>query len=211
MSEILTDYIQSPFNKSRKDKFILVLDIPEALKPITAKLTRDTKSIQPDTLYYSIFGEIVPTIEIPGLDVPYTGENLAISSNARPPFEPLSVDFTVDNRFNNYYVLYKWLNLLRDQSAGTYDTENLTEVIAKKKNLEVRDIGSNLEYRANMTVYALDEYNHRVCQWEYINAFPTKLGGIKYNYRTPDEMESSVDFKYSQCHFKLVDPVLATP
>ena len=31
------DYTQSPFNLSRKDKFLLVLDVPQALKKITTK------------------------------------------------------------------------------------------------------------------------------------------------------------------------------
>jgi hypothetical protein len=34
----ITNYVQSPFNKARKDKFLLVLNFPDGLKNIFSKL-----------------------------------------------------------------------------------------------------------------------------------------------------------------------------
>jgi len=38
-------YLQAPFNKQRKDKFVLVMDLPEPLKAINKKLTRNNTTV----------------------------------------------------------------------------------------------------------------------------------------------------------------------
>jgi hypothetical protein len=183
-------YIQSPFNKSKKDKFLMVLSLPQALRDISRKFERTDQTILPDTLQFSIFGAIAPAIEIPAVQTGYAGQTLSHSSHARTPYEPNTVNFTVDNRFNNYWTIYTWLNLLNDDSKGIYDLKGQTVP------------RPNLDYRANITVYALDEYNKRVAEFLYTDAFPTALGGISYSYRDATDIESSFTFSYSQLIFK---------
>jgi hypothetical protein len=190
-------YTQSPFNKSRKDKFTMVLSLPGALLQKASKFNRGTDTILPDTLQFSIYGNIVPEINVPAIETRYSGQTLTQSSHSRTPYEPNTVNFTVDNRFNNYWVIYTWLNLLNDAKEGGYDIDGITskEPIGNNKLLS---FGSNYDYKSDITIFGLDEYNKRVVEFKYIQAFPINLGGISYNYRDGGEIESQFTYSYSQ-------------
>jgi len=197
-------YIQSPFNKQRKDKFLLVLNLPDALKSISKKFIRTEDNINFDTLQFSVYGSVVPDINIPKLDISYSGQTLTTSSLTRPPYDPVTVNFTVDNRFNNYWVIYSWLNLLNDAATGLYDKDNLTQLPARRKTITT---DFNAEYKSNISIYALDEYNKRVAEFRYLQAFPVSLGGISFNYRTPDEVETTFTFAFAQLVVNLQENV----
>lgn len=195
MSNEIT-YIQSPLNKSRKDKFLMVINIPPALREISSKFTRSPNTIIPESLQFSIYGHIVPEIEVPAVITPFAGHSLLHTSHARKPYQPNSVKFTIDNRFNNYWFIYKWLKLLNDDLVGVYDIEDRTSD------------KSNLEYRCDISIFGLDEYNKRIIEFKYIQSFPTSLGGIEYDYRNPNEMESSFTYDYSQLIVEPLDDFL---
>jgi hypothetical protein len=200
MSNAVT-YTQSPFNKSRKDKFLLVLNLPAALRNISSKFERSENTIIPDALQFSVYGSIVPEISIPNANVRYAGQTLAQSSHSREPYTPLTVNFTIDNRFNNYWVIYSWLNLLNNDETSIYDEKQLT--IPTKDRFNV----PNYQYRTTLSIFALDEYNKRVVEFIYKNAFPTNMGGISYSYRDADEIETSFTFEYSQLIIKPVTDI----
>ena len=209
----LTPLNQSPLNKSRRDKFLMSFNVPPALKQISTKDVRSNEIIMPDTLQFSVFGIIVPDIEISASTVRYSGQTLTTSSYSRNPYPPMVVNFTVDNRFNNYWVIYTWLNLFNDEREGTYDIDDLTKTkqalaeygIAKPDNNNVNNI--NLNYRSDISIYALDEYNKKTVQFKYYKAFPTFLGGVNFNYRDGSEIETSFAFSYSQFYVSLVKDV----
>ena len=58
---------QSQFNKSRLDKFLLVIDLPNPLKDILTTDLADRKntSIISDSLQFSVYGSIVPEVIVP--------------------------------------------------------------------------------------------------------------------------------------------------
>lgn len=204
----LDTYNQSPFNKSRKDKFLLVLNLPEALKKLAkSNYSRSNETIVKNTLEFSVYGTVVPEITIPSVDLRYSGQPVTLSSKARPPYQPVTVSFTVDNRFNNYWTIYKWLNILNDSETGEYDKDNLTKSTADKKLLSLRDIGANLEYATNISLFALDEYDKRIVEFRYKNAFPISLGSIQFNYRDAGEIETEFTFGFTQLIVSLVENV----
>jgi hypothetical protein len=170
------------------------MGLPKALRDIATKFERSPHTIQPDTLQFSIFGSVAPTIEIPAVDTRYAGQTVSHSSHSRTPYEPNTVNFTVDNRFNNYWVIYTWLNMLNNDVEGVYDFTERTKS------------GPNMDYRSDISIFALDEYNKRVGEFLYVGCFPVSLGGISYNYRDSGEIESSFTYKYSQLIFRpLID------
>jgi len=182
------DYIQSPFNLSRKDKFTLVLNVPNALKRINSRFANNDDSINLDTLQFAVYGSVVPSIKVPSANVRYAGQTLAQTSYSREPYDPLTINFNIDNRFSNYWVIYTWLNMLNNDKTGLYDSDGLISP----------PVAPDTQYKANISIFALDEYNKRVMEFKYINAFPTNLGGIEYSYRDATELESSFTFEYSQ-------------
>jgi hypothetical protein len=198
----LANYTQSPFNKSRKDKFLFVLNLPKCLKDISTKFDRSNEKVIPDSLQFSVYGIIVPTIEISPVNVRYSGQTLASSSYSREPYETVTVNFTIDNRFNNYWIIYKWLDILNNAKTGTFDKEDLiTSTVVDKTNSANAEY---LKYRANFSIFALDEYDKRTIEFKYINAFPTALGGIDFNNRDEGEIETNFSFNYSQLEVIMV-------
>jgi len=183
---------QSPLNKQRKDKFICVLTIPRILRDEVKDIARRNSSINFDALQFSIFGAVAPPIEIPPVGIPYAGQTLKVTSYARPSFPTLKVDFTVDNWFNNYWVIYKWLEVFNDPKIGIFSPQD--------KEVESR----TGEYMTNISIYGLDEYNNKTIQFDYIRSFPTALQGIEYNDRDADEMVCSFNFAYHQLKVSLL-------
>jgi len=187
-----TPIFQSPLNKQRKDKFICVLTIPRILRDEVEDIARRNSSVNFDALQFSIFGAVAPPIEIPPVQVPYAGQTLKVTSYARPSFPVLKIDFTVDNFFNNYWVIYKWLEVFNDPTIGVF-SPNDTDLDSR-----------TAQYMTNITIYGLDEYNNKTIKFDYIRAFPVALQGIEYNDRDSGEMECSFNFAYHQLKITLL-------
>jgi|SRR5210317_78833 hypothetical protein len=184
---------QSFLNKSRADKFKLVFSLPPALRKIDSKTDRQTFNVNEDAFQFSVYGAVVPEMDVPALQIRYGGSNLYNSTHAREPYPPVTVNFTIDNGFNNYWVLYKWLDLMHDEREGLYDASSLV------------DDEDFANYQTDMTLYGLDEFNNQRIAFTYTKAFPVTIGSIEYNYRTADEITSSMTFVYSQIHSKLIN------
>jgi hypothetical protein len=188
---------QSILNKNRKDKFLLVLNIPSVLKEINKidQNDRESKYINFDSIQYSIYGAVVPGVTVPDIDTAFGGQVAKFTSYNRPAYNPITVNFTIDNGFNNWWVLWTWLDLINNSEIGKYNSKNIPQTDL------VRITNS---YQTNITIFGLDEYNNKKIQFDYTNAFVTGLGEINYNYRDPDQIESSFTFAFSQFTPKLL-------
>ena len=186
-----TAYDQALLNKSRLDKFIMVIDLPDLLKPIARKFERNNQSVQLDTLQFAIYGTVVPQIQVPAIPVNYSGSAMHISSQVHPAYPPITVNFTVDNQFNNYWVIYTWLNALRNYNDGTYAT-SIHDLPKASGNMLLKD------YATDMTVFGLDEYNNEIVKWTYKRAFPISLGEISFNNRTASEIDTTLQFAFAE-------------
>jgi hypothetical protein len=188
---------QSILNKNRKDKFLLVLNLPPILKTAN-KPTQGERSLNflnLDTLQYSIYGTIVPETTIPEVDLLYSGQTAKLTSYTRSAYKSVTVNFTVDNQFNNWWVLWYWLNVINDSKESTYNYNQLTSP---------ENFANLNSYQTNITVYGLDEFDNKKIQWDYIKSFITNLGEITYNYRDGDQIESSFTFAFSQLNSQLL-------
>lgn len=182
--------LQSSLNKASKDKFILALNLPPALR----KLSLTDNCFDLDFLQISVYGSIVPAISVPSIELRYGGQSTNYSSHSRPNYAPLVVNFVIDNEFKNYYILWKWLALLNDPRKSTYE-----EDLPTKKNYSAQiELGMLTEYQTHMSILALNEFNKTTLEFTYYNAFITNLGGINYSYRDGELIESTVEFQYSQ-------------
>jgi len=181
---------QSYLNKAREDKFLLVFDVPPILKSTISEYIRDNIHINPNSVQFSIFGSIVPQITVKGVEARYAGSTLYVSSHSKDSYPPVNVKFMVDSMYDNWWVIYQWLNLLHDQKTGTYNTQN----VPVDKNFN--------DYMTNLTIYALDEYGKKRMKFTYIKAFPTSLDEIVFDQKAEagKEIESGFTFLYSQLH-----------
>jgi len=195
---------QSITNKARADKFLLVLSLPPAIKdsntPILTERTQEY--IQEDALQFSVWGVVVPSVSVPEQTVRWGGQALNVTGQSRPSYPPVSVNFTIDNHFNNYWLLWKWLdqmNKITDSGMDNHFADGNVDQTPRLNSNKFTD------YQTMLTVYALDEYNHRVAKFEYSNAFITELGEIRYNYRDETELEASFTFVFNQMDITLLE------
>lgn len=187
-----TPVIQSYINKARKDKFLLVFDIPPILKQIQSKYTRNSSTIIPDSVQFSVFGTMVPGVTVKGATARYAGDTLYVSTHSKDPYPPVNVKFAVDSGYNNYWTMYSWLNLLHDQKTGQYNEIGLMVD------------GNFSDYQTDLTLYGLDEYDEKVIQFKYTKAFVTSIDTLEYDSTATGEMElqSGFTFLFSQMHIE---------
>ena len=199
---------QSQLNKSRLDKFLMVITLPEPLRNInTTDLgTRKDSVINENSLQFSVYGAVIPSVTVPEITEQYAGQSFKLSSHRRPAYTNVSVNFTIDNKFNNYWVIYKWLDMLNNDRESTFDVDDLTNTPKlppmsrdKTKSTNQPDL-----YMADITVYSKDEFDKNVAKFTYKNAFPVSLGQIDYNYRTEGEIETTFEFAFSQLLVELL-------
>jgi hypothetical protein len=181
---------ESPLNRASKDKFILLMNLPYVLRKNSIK----DELLNIETLQISIHGSVVPAISVPSIDVPFAGQTANVSSHTRPNYAPLSVNFIVDNNFKNYYVLWKWLDLLNTAEGSVYGGTPLKQRTYNDVNIP----GSEAEYQTTFSLYSLNEYNQPTMEFRYHNAFITTLGAINYSYRDGTLVESSAEFQFGQ-------------
>ncbi len=175
---------QSLLNKARKDKFLMVFDLPPVLKQIQSKYNRDNKTLLPDTVQFSIYGTVVPGVTVKGVPARYAGDTLYVSSHSKDPFPPVNIKFKVDSGYNNYFVIDRWLNLLHDEKTGRYNESGIPID------------GNFADYQIDMTVYGLDEYDNKVIKFIYTKAFPSSLGDLEYDEQADNDMEMVCDFTF---------------
>jgi hypothetical protein len=186
---------QSVLNRTGKDKFLLVLNLP----PILRKRLTNDELLNIDPLQISIFGTVVPSIQVPANEVRFGGQSYNVSSYSRPNYPPLPVNFIIDTKFRNYWVLWKWLQVLNDPNEGYY-TGTKSKLETWKDRL---DSGVVTEYQTNFSILGLNEYNQQSVEFLFKNAFITNLGGINYDYNDTELIKSSAEFQFSQLDVKL--------
>lgn len=187
---------QSILNKSRKDKFILVLNIPDPLKTINVPVGDARKSYNLDlnTLQYSVYGNIVPDVAINPVALNFGGQPMKVTTYQREQYNNVTVNFAVDNGYNNWWVLWKWLDYINHSKMG----------ISNKDGLAAKGPATMHEYQTLITVYGLDEYNNQKIKFDYHKAFITNLQGFKYSYQDATQIESGFTFAFSQLGAELL-------
>lgn len=194
-------YTQAPVNKQRADKFLLVLTPPKIFRDY------DLNNVFPESMQYSVYGTVIPEISIPSLTLGFGAQNLKVSSYTRDPYSDITVNFTVDNRFRNYYFIYRWLDILNDDVFATFahsDQMTRDSFITSVQNPNYSKQSELSLYSTDFTLFSLDEYNNRIAEFVYTFAFPTQLGSLVANYRDPSLYDTSFSFSFSQFRMKLL-------
>jgi hypothetical protein len=191
--------LQSPLNRSSKDKFLMTVELPYILRE---RATDDPAIGSIEPLLISIHGTVVPDITVPETDVRFAGQNLHLSTYARPNYPPLSINFIVDNEYKNYYLLWQWLNIMNLAIENYYGGSRLN--VSPDQNVFR---GDQFEYQTTIIITALNEYNQPVIEFKYSKAFISRLGGITFSYRDGALVESTADFHFSQLDIKKLSVV----
>lgn len=192
---------QASLNKARKDKFQLILTIPNILKKLNTKNVRESEFLNLDSMQFSVYGVNIPSVEVPAIQLHYANQNYNVTSFDRPPYPPMTVNFVVDNEFKNYWLIWKWLQLMNDAKEGTYGRPEIFENSGGYPETTPKTL---YDYTTIITIVAMDEYNNKKAEFIFSSAFATKLGGYTYNFRDPEEIDCSFDFAFNQLDVRLV-------
>ena len=186
MSDVIctNPQFQSPLNRASKDKFYMVLNLPYILR----ERSKGDPLLDIETLQISIFGTVVPAISIPPVELKYFGQSINVSSHNRPNYPPLNI------AYHNYYVLWKWLDLLNDPSKSIYNGTPLDQLTKE----QISNSGVENEYQTTISIVALDEYNQPSIEFTYSHCFITNLGAINYSYRENEFIETTAEFQFNQ-------------
>ena len=117
-----------------------------------------------------------------------------------------NINFTIDSEFNNYWVIYKWLDLLNDEKESHFNGKDIfnTPNVSSKERNQNKTLTSPDLYQTDITLYALDEFDKSKVKFVYTDAFPVNLGGIDFSYRNAGEIETTFEFAFSQLLVELV-------
>ena len=195
---------QTVLNRSRNDKFIMVLDLPFAMKSITDTVLGTNFSVNP--LQFSMYGSPVPQITVPDINLPFGGQVHKISSNSRPAYNPLTIKFLVDNGYKNYWILWNWLNLFNDSKTSSSNIAETYNTPIYDNKLPVLKNAVN-KYTSQFSIFSLDEFNNKIVSFTYTNAFPTSLGEINFSNQDASEINCTVTFAFNQLNVDLLKNV----
>lgn len=185
---------QSLYNKNRKDKFTFVLTLPKAMRDISYKLpeNRDDDHVMPDTLQFSVYGVVLPQIAVDSGEIRYGGQAVKFSAHSRPAYPNITVNFTIDNRFNNYWVIWKWLDILNDDNSSIFKSDQ-PDFLKRFPDSSMFE-----QYQGTATLYPKDEYNQPVMKFQYEGVLPVNLGQVNYNYRDSGQIDTTFEFSFSK-------------
>ncbi len=188
--------------------FLLVLNLPPLLKEINEQYIGNRKNtgIIENSLQFSVYGTVVPQIQVPEESLYYAGQSMKVSKHTRPVYENVTVNFTIDNEYNNYWVLYKWLDLMNDEKFSTFNGKGIFDKpnVSTKEKTSPDTLTPTDLYQTDITLYAKDEFDKNKVKFLFTKAFPVNLGGINFNYRQSGEIETTLEFAFSQLLVELV-------
>lgn len=216
-----SDLNQSLLNKGVADKFQLILSVPAILKEFISEGERDKTKASFNSILFSSKNVSVPPQGIKKKDLGFAGQKMPISSFTRDAQQEVQVEFTVDNKFNNYNYLWMWLESINGSKDAmprddyfSPDPRMLTETTKMGDAVEdeptlikIRRFAYNhrfFDYQCMIVLNILGEYEEPVAKFTYTNAFITELGELKLDYSSSDAIGCSFKFAFGQQYFDLL-------
>lgn len=206
---------QSHLNKTLQDKFRIVITTPKVLRPLNSHSTRSNSTVDVDTFQISNIGVNIPPSMIKATQLPFRGQTPQLTSWGRDALSNIKINYKIDNRFNNYFYLWKWHSMINNPLSGL-PSESLTDdSIDVKENVKMGDIKVDYkkvvtsknysDYLTNITIFGKDEYNVDVVKFDYINCLPVSVGDFSYNFQQTGQIESNFEFVCSQFNVTLIE------
>lgn len=190
---------QSVLNRARTDKFRLVLDLPATVKSSLDDVL-DTYPTA-DTIQFTCFGSPTPNISVPSVDMAFGGQTLKTSSFSRPSYPPLTLNFLVDSGYQNWWILWKWMDLFNQHLQST------SEIVTKREEFDPILVNPFSDYLATFTIFTTDELHRNIMSFAYKGARITNLSEIRYNHQDATEIICSATFDYNQFTAELITDV----
>jgi hypothetical protein len=193
---------QSILNRSRSDKFTLVMDMPIAMRNKIDNVLQN--NYRPDKVEFTVFGSPVPKIEVKSINLPFGGQHLNITSGSRTEYGLLNLKFLIDNGYQNYWILWNWLNLFNNNELSD-SSINEPSTLPWENTFLTKNPFS--EYVTDFMLYGLDEYNNKIIEFKYDKSFITSLSELTYSHQDETIISCTATFAYNQLKVSLLNNV----
>lgn len=143
-------------------------------------------------------------VATPFTKIPYAGDHLE--------FGDLNIKFKVDEKFQNWYEIFKWITGLgfpksfqqyADAKSGLEKNLQGLPLLKDKQIDKSRKIGN---IYSPITLTVLNSHKNPIIEFNFVDAFPTAISQI--DFRTTD---NSVDYLTAMVSFKYVSYSTSIP
>jgi hypothetical protein len=137
------------------------------------------------------------------IKVPFGGQVYNASSISRPAYDSLTLKFLIDNGYQNYWILWKWLNLFNNSEDSS---TTLTEPVIMEVD-DMRLTNPMSDFTTTFSLFGLDEFNNKIIEFKYTQAFITSLSPIEYSFQTANEIICTATFVFNQLNISLLKDI----
>lgn len=124
----------------------------------------------------NIFGVIIPAVSIAEEELSWQS-NKTKHSLIPTVYDPLLINYMVDSNFENWKLLYNWMN---------YINNNFDKIAEYHNN-----------YSIDATLVIKDNFMSNIMELIFKSIWPSTLGEIQFSYREGDiQIESTINFTY---------------
>ena len=169
--------------------------IPENLNPLSPNGFQFSIQKLPELTYFS------QQVSIPGISLPNAIFNTPFSqvkiAGDLLSYDPLSIDFLVDEKMSNYLALYDWI-------IAMGFPENYEQYISwqgKFKSPFLSEIAKNF---SDATLTILGSNNMPIQNITFVDLIPTNLGAITFNTTSTDVQYITCNATFEYSYFKFV-------
>lgn len=142
------------------------------------------------------------SVELPGINLQSIEQHTPLSPIAIPTdlltFDPLTLQFTVDENMSNWLEIFRWMQGLGfPETRQQYTTENLARAVARNIPL---DLPANY---SDAKLMILSSHNNIVKTIHFVDCFPTRLTGIRFASTATDVVYATADLTLNYSYFKI--------
>lgn len=166
-----------PFSMNKSSGINYRLEIP--MLPVMESVK------EADILTLNIFETITPAISLSTNDIRWMGAKVSIQG-AEIDFDDLTIQFVVDNKWDNWFYLYKWI---------TFVNNNKDKFVEDFRN-----------YCVDMTMFITDNYGKDILRIDFKSVMVTSLNDTSMSSKDGEEnLICGAIFKYQRYEVTKID------
>ena len=157
--------------------------IPTNLNPLSPNGFQFSIKKLPELTYFAQ-QVALPNISLPNISIETPFSTIQIAGNTLT-FEPLSIDFLVDENMSNYLAISDWIIAM-----GFPETRDQYTSWQNKDNVNISELAKNY---SDATLQILDSSNNPIQTITFVDIIPTSLGNMTF-------LSTSTDVTYVTCN-----------
>ena len=168
--------------------------LPANLNPLSPNGFQFSIQKLPELTYFAQ-QVALPSINLPNIAVNTPFSTMQIAGDTLT-YEPLSIDFLVDEDMSNYLAINDWI-------IAMGFPENYQQYISwqNKDNINISELAKNY---SDATLQILDSSNNPIQTVTFVDVIPTSLGNMTFLSTSNDVSYITVNVTFDYSYFKFV-------